>query len=180
MKYKVHTESKEVDSRILSDKIINKLVQQISHEMYNHNLYSGFANYYKIKGLENLYEYYTRRAHEELEHHRWIVDYLNENHIDFTYPTIPEVTETYNDLVTPFELTLDKEIETTNLILDIVDLAQEEKDWITFNWLMRDSAPCLVAEQREEESISRTALFIAKQEDSWISKADAILNAYNS
>ena len=45
---------------------------------------------------------------------------------------------------------------------------------------MRDSAPCLVAEQREEESISRTALFIAKQDDSWISKANAILNAYNS
>lgn len=180
MKYKVHTESNEVDSRILSDKIVDKLIEQISHEMYNHNLYSGFANYYKIKGLEDLYQYYTKRAHEELEHHRWIIDYLNENHIGFVYPTIPEVTETYDDLITPFELTLDKEIETTNLILKIVDLAQEDKDWITFNWLMRDNAPCLVAEQREEESISRTALFIAKQDDSWISKAGAILNAYNS
>jgi hypothetical protein len=45
---------------------------------------------------------------------------------------------------------------------------------------MTDSAPSVVAKQREEASISRTALFIAKQEDSWISKADAILNAYNS
>lgn len=178
MKYKVHTESKE--TRALSDNIIDRLVEQISHEMYNHNLYSGFANYYKIKGLEDLYKYYTRRAHEELEHHQWIIDFLNENHIDFKYPSIPEVSETYDDLVTPFELTLDKEIETTNLILEIVDLVQDEKDWLTFNWLMRDSVPCLVAEQREEESISRTALNIAKQDDSWISKASAILNAYNN
>lgn len=180
MKYKVHTETNDNASRTLSKEIVDKLVEQISHEMYNHNLYSGFANYYKTQGLEDLYVYYTNRANEELEHHKWIIDYLNENHIEFKYPAIPEVSETYDDLTTPFELTLDKELETTDLILDIVDLAQDEKDWLTFNWLMRDSAPCLVAEQREEESISKTALVIANQDDSWISKASAILTAYNS
>ena len=149
--------------------------------MYNHNLYSSFASYYKANGLDKLYIYYTARANEELVHHKWIIDYLNENHVEFKYPSIPEINEEYNDLLTPFELTLSKEIETTKLILEIVNLAQKENDWLTFNWLMRDSAPMLVAEQTEEESISRTALLIAEQDDeTWLSKQDAILSAYNS
>jgi ferritin len=178
MKYKTNTETSDISKD--SNEIIDKLIAQIGHEMYNHNLYSGFASYYKSLGLEKLCTYYIQRANEELEHHKWIVDYLHENHINFKYPEIPEITEKYDDPTTPFELTLEKELETTDLILEIVDLAQEKKDWLVFNWLMRDTAPCLVAEQREEESISRTALAIAKQDDTWISKEDAILNAYNS
>lgn len=183
MKYKTNPDTnseKSTKNWELSETLIEKLVKQIQHEMYNHNLYSGFASYYKSNGLNKLASYYSARASEELEHHKWIVDYLNENHIQFKYPSIPEVTEEYDNLLTPFELTYSKELETTDLILQIVDLVQKEKDWLTFNWLMRDSAPMLVAEQREEESISRTALLIAEQDDSWISKEEAILNAYNS
>lgn len=164
----------------LSDTMIDKLVKQIQHELYNHNLYKTFANFFLVEGLMKLYQYYTNRANEELLHHNWIVDYLNANHIEFKYPSIPEVSEEFDDYITPFEQTLDKEIETTNSINAIVELALEEKDWLTFNWLMKNSGSKLVAEQREEESISRTVLNIANQEDSWISKESAILEAYNS
>lgn len=182
MKYKVtQTESKSTskDTR-LSNIMIDKLVDQIKHELYNHNLYKTFANFFNSEGLVKLYMYYTSRAEEELLHHNWIVNYLNANHIEFKYPTIPQISEEFDDYITPFELTLKKEIETTNLINEIVELALEEKDWLTFNWLMKDSGSKLVAEQLEEESISRTVLYIAEQDDSWISKEVAILEAYNS
>lgn len=164
----------------LSNEMIDKLVDQIHHELYNHNLYKTFANFFLVEGLMKLHQYYVARANEELVHHNWIVDYLNANHIEFKYPAIPEISESFDDYITPFELTLEKEIETTNLINVMVELALKEKDWLTFNWLMKDNGAKLVAEQREEESISRTALNIANQDDSWISKEAAILDAYNS
>lgn len=179
MKYKTNTEIQKKD-RILSNDMIDKLINQIQHELYNHNLYSGFASYFQANGLPQLCNYYKGRANEEFVHHKWIVDYLKENHVEFKYPNVPEITEEYNDFITPFELTLKQEIETTNMIYEIVELAQKEKDWMTFQWLMRDSSPNLVAEQIEEESISRTALYIAEQDDSWLAKSDAINNAYYS
>ena len=181
MKLKISkTESKSNSDQRLSDKMIDRLVDQIHHELYNHNLYRTFANFFLVEGLMKLYEYYTARANEEFIHHQWIVDYLNANHIEFKYPAIPEVSESFDDYLIPFELTLEKEIETTNLINEMVDLALNDKDWLTFNWLMSDSGAKLVAEQREEESISRTVLNIVNQDDSWISKETAILEAYKS
>ena len=103
MKYKTNSETNPVHIWRLSDTIIEKLIRQIQHEIYNHNLYSSFASYYKANGLDKLYTYYTARANEELVHHKWIVDYLNENHVEFKYPSIPEINEEYNDLLTPFE-----------------------------------------------------------------------------
>lgn len=175
MKYKTNSETKQ--DHYLSTDMINLLVKQIQHEMYNHNLYKTFANFFYIEGLVDLGKYYDERAHEELNHHNWIVSYLNERDEEFKYPVIPEVTEEFHDYVTPFKQTLDKEIETTELIYKIVDLAQQEHDWMTFNWLMNPEK--LVTEQIEEESISRIALNLANSEDSWISKANAILTTYN-
>lgn len=178
MKFKTSENKKEIG---LSDSMIELLINQISHELYNHNLYKSFANYYMSEGLTPLHTYYTGRADEELLHHNWIVQYLNENHIAFNYPAVSEVTEEYDDLLTPFKLTLDKEIETTELIYKIVDLATTEKDWITLAWLNKDASggPQLCLEQLEELSISRTALMIAEdEEDTWGAKATAILAEY--
>lgn len=179
MKLKI-AQSEHKSTCRLSNEMIDKLVQQIQHELYNHNLYKTFANFFLVEGLMKLHLYYTERANEELIHHEWIVSYLNANHIEFKYPSVPEISETFDDYITPFELTLEKEIETTDLINEIVDLALKQNDWLTFNWLMKDSGAKLVAEQREEESISRTVLNIANQDDSWISKESAILEAYHS
>lgn len=179
MKYKVaQTESKSTKCA-LSETMIDVLVQQIQHELYNHNLYKTFANFFNVEGLVKLGTYYDARAKEELLHHQWIVDYLNANNVAFSYPAVPEISEVFEEYIEPFELTLYKEIETTKAISEIVDLAYSEQDWLTFNWLMRGSGAKLVAEQIEEESISRTALNIANQDDSWISKEAAIVDAYN-
>ena len=96
------------------------------------------------------------------------------------YPDIPAISETFEDNVTPFKLTVDKEIQTTQLIYEIVDAALEEGDWATFNWLNGDNDETgrLVQEQVEEESISRTALDIAMEEGSWLRKEKSIMNAY--
>ena len=63
-------------------------------------------------------------------------------------------------------MTVEKEIETTELINKIADKAFEEKDWQTLTWLQEK----LIPEQHEEESTSRTALDIMMLEDTSILK----------
>lgn len=184
MKYKTSEETKTVNRRecTLSENMINLLIRQLQHELYNHNLYRTFANWYGTKGLVVLEQYYKLRANEEKHHHDWIADYLNDCDAVYTYPEVPKITEIFEDLITPFELTVNKEIETTNLIYEIVNLAQEEKDWMTWSWLMNSdpSKSMLLMEQLEEETLSRTVLDIAKQESSWLRKEKSIMAVYTN
>ena len=68
-------------------------------------------------------------------------------------------------MVDPFKMTVDLEIETTQMIYEIVDQAAAECDWATFNWLLGhdETTGRLVEEQREEESISRTVRILQNQ-----------------
>lgn len=151
-------------NKTISDSVGKLLVNQISHELFNHNLYRTIANFFAIEGIVQLEQYYIKRAEEELVHHRWIVDRLNEADYDFQYPSVEAVNETFSSVITPFELTVEKEIETTELINAIADAALLEKDWQTMTWLQEK----LIPEQHEEESTSRTALDIISQDDAHI------------
>lgn len=122
----------------LSDKMQKLLLRQLKHELENHNIYRTFANFFGTQGLTVLEEYYRLRAEEEKLHHDWIANYLNTCDVVYSYPEIPAVNYDLKSNVTPFQLTVDKEIETTMLIYEMVDLAQEEKDWRTWKWLMGD------------------------------------------
>ena len=148
--------------KTISDSVGDLLVKQIAHELFNHNLYRTFANFFALEGIVSLEKYYIARAEEELVHHRWIVDRLNEADYDFMYPAVKAVTEKFEDIVDPFKLTVLKEIETTELINKIADEAFKECDWQTLTWLQLK----LIPEQHEEETTSRTALdIIAKKDD---------------
>ena len=158
----------------LSNEMVSLLCKQIAHELANHNLYKTFSLYFSKQGLMKLSSYYNKRAEEELNHSNWIFSYLEDNDIFEKYPTVIEITAEIDDFVTPFKLTLDKEIETTNMIYKIVELAQTEKEWITFNWLMSK----LVPEQLEEEKKSKAILNLANCDTDWLTKQDSILEYY--
>ena len=130
-------ESKDVSRRecTLSKEIQQLLLRQLKHELQNHNIYMNFANYFGVRGFVILEEYYKQRADEEYLHHSWIRKYLNENDAEYIYPTIDQFNKKIDDMVTPFKLTVDLEIETTQMINEIVDQAANEGDWATFNWL---------------------------------------------
>lgn len=158
----------------LKKEIAEILVLQIAHELYNQNLYKTFANYFGVKGFLKLEKYYLKRSFEEYNHSEWIREYLNDCDIVFQYPQIDKVEITINELIDPFLLTVDKEIDTTDKINEIAVKALSLPDLATFNFLQK-----LISEQIEEEKISRTILSIAKMEDSWLIKEEAILDAYN-
>lgn len=164
----------------LSKEIQELLLRQLKHELQNHNAYMNFSNYFGVRGFMILEEYYKERADEEYKHHTWIRKYLNENDAEYIYPTIDQFDKKVENMIDPFRITVDLEIETTQMINEIVDQAVEEGDWATFNWLNghSDEDGMLVNEQVEEESISRTVRDIAETEGSWLRKEKSIMNAY--
>nr|DAT50206.1 MAG TPA: hypothetical protein [Caudoviricetes sp.] len=165
----------------LSSVMIEMLVKQMSAELANHALYMTFANYFEVEGLPKLGIYWRGRAKEEYLHHSWIFEYLTENDALFQYPPVPPIKVDIVDRIMPFAATVDREIETTMSINKIVDQAQKEGDWATFQWLNGDDEDTgmLVKEQVEEESISRTILDMAREQATWLRKENAILDFYN-
>ena len=164
-------ETKEVISKEIKDLLTN----QLQHEMKNHNLYKMFALFYNSKGLFKMEDYYTKRAFEELKHYNWIQEYLID--CDVAIPSdllIPVNDNIINSLEQPISDTVDREIETTQLICKIADQAVKESDWKTFNFLNKN----LIPEQVEEEKLSRNILKITTIDTDWLNKEDFVSDYY--
>ncbi len=164
----------------LSENLRNLFVNQLQHELKNFTLYNSFAVYYRCKGLEKLGAYFKARADEELTHQEWIMTYLTECDASFEYPAIPvnETKAISNDIV-PFELTVDREIETTEMLKNIANEAQKEGDWLTLSFLLGTAGTArLIPEQIEEESLSRSTLDIMRTDDHILKKEDQIYDLY--
>lgn len=164
----------------LSPELRDLFVRQLTHELKNFSLYNSFSVFYSCKGLEKLGKYYKGRADEELLHQEWIMEYLSDCDADFDYPGIPiNENQKIEDYVTPFEMTVDREIETTGMIMDIADMAFKQGDWMTLSFLFGSyNRGRLIPEQIEEESLSRTALDIMRTDDHILKKENQIYDLY--
>lgn len=160
-------------AKLLSDAMEAILIKQAAHEMKNFILYNGFANYFAIEGIDTLDEYFHKRAEEEENHYYWIQNYLKDCDGMLIMPAIEANKELVNipDMVYPFIATVEREIQTTNMIYAIKDLAISEKDYMTNVWLNEH----LIREQIEEENTSRMALAIMEKDADLFEKAEEIL-----
>ena len=165
---------------LISENLVTLFVVQLQAELSNHNLYKTFENYYNNQGLYKLAKYFNARAAEEYIHHQWVVNYLNSVNAEFQYPEIPITKLEIKDNIYPFEVTVDKEIETTGFINNIVAQASEDKDWLTTAFLYGNGyvEGKLIPEQSEEMKLSMDALNIAKIETDWLTIQDSIHDLY--
>lgn len=157
---------------LISKEIGKLLEKQLAHELKNYSLYKSFANFYGVEGLQDLEIYFNKRAEEEKNHSQWIDHYLTEADYEFVYPNIEANTEKWDDYESPFEFTVNREIETTQLIYKIYELAISQKDYMTSQWLLE----FLIKEQIEEENISRMAMTIINAKSDIFISSKAILN----
>ena len=163
----------------ISEKIKTMFVAQLQAELTNFSMYNSFAVWFETNGLDDLGKYYRARANEELNHHQWIMDYLSDCDADFKYPNIPNIDIDSNNAVQPFEITVDREIETTGGINRIASQACKEGDWGTISFLNGNySDGKLIPEQIEEESISRTALDIMRMDASILRRQKEVYEFY--
>jgi ferritin len=158
---------------LLSTELKDLLVKQIAHELKNHTLYLSIANFFSVEAISDLQTYYEKRAHEEWNHHKLIMDYLSDADVKFLYPAVEINTETFDSSYTvPFTATVDREIQTTQLIYAIYEQAVSEKDFMTASWLYDK----LIKEQIEEENVSRMARTIMEESGDIFIKAERVLD----
>lgn len=164
----------------LSDSLRDLFVCQLQHELKNYTLYNSFAVYFSCKGLEKLGKYYKGRADEELVHQNWIMEYLTDCDAQFEYPAIPvNENQKVDDDLTPFRMSVEREVETSGMIRHIADTAMAQGDWMTLSFLLGTyNQARLIPEQIEEESLSRTALDIMSTDDHILKKENRIYDLY--
>ena len=138
---------------MLSKKLIAALNKQINAEFYASNLYLQMSAWCQFKGLPGCAAFMSKQSAEEMQHMRRLFNYVNETGALAELGEITEPPTSFKSAQEIFEQTFEHELEVTQSIFKLVDIALAEKDHSTFNFLQS-----YVAEQHEEESLFRTIL----------------------
>lgn len=156
---------------LVSPAVGDLLVKQVAHELRNHSLYKSIANFFSVEAIVDLEEFFNKQADGENGHHNEIMSYLSDADYKFSYPTVLATTEPINDYIAVFEVALEREILTTQMLYAIYEQAMSEKDYMTAIWLLNG----LIKEQIEEENTSRMAISIMNQDADIFVRAEKVL-----
>lgn len=128
-------------SSLLSDHLVELLVKQVEHEVYNAHLYRTFASWCDANGLKNSTKIFNEQYEEEQGHAKQIWEYIQDCGVFVPFPKVDQIKvdeidsdgkEIFKKL---FELSLEREILTTEDLKAIAKAALDEGDYITFIFL---------------------------------------------
>ncbi len=138
---------------MLSEKMLKKLNNQVMLEFYSSNLYLQMSAWCDHKGLNGSAKFLRAHAAEEKEHMQKIFDYIQDTGALAIIDTIEKPESEFKNLKEIFTKTYKHEKMITKKINDLVDVALNEKDYSTFNFLQ-----WYVSEQHEEEKLFKSIL----------------------
>ena len=139
--------------RMLTEKMVKSLNDQVAMEGYASFLYLSMAGWFDYKSMKGCAAFMYRQSDEEHMHMMKIFRYLLEMNAHAISPGIKQPLVEFADVKSVFEETLAHERRVTKSINDLVELAIEESDHATYAFLQ-----WYVTEQREEENLIRTIL----------------------
>ncbi len=138
---------------MISEKMQATLNRQIELEGYASFLYLAMASWCDSEGLEGCAKFMHRQSAEERDHMLRIFYYISEVDGHAKVPAIDQPPLTFDSIQSLFEQVYAHEQKVTASIHKIVDLANQENDYTTLNFLQ-----WYIEEQREEEALMRTIL----------------------
>jgi ferritin len=138
---------------MLTQKMIQRLNEQVNLEMYSSNIYLAMSAWCANKGLNGSAAFLKDHSKEELSHAYKIFDYINETGALSIIDQINKPQSEFKSLQDVFEKTYNHELVVSKSILELVDVALSEKDYSTFNFLQ-----WYVSEQHEEEKLFKEIL----------------------
>ncbi|MDP7078807.1 MAG: ferritin [Candidatus Undinarchaeales archaeon] len=138
---------------MLSERMQEALNKQVNAELYSSYLYLSMAAYFSAKNLPGFASWMTCQVQEEIVHAMKIHQHVLGRGGGATLLPIEGPPLDWESPRAVFEATYAHEQKVTGLINGLVDLAQEEKDHATVNFLQ-----WFVAEQVEEEESASGAL----------------------
>jgi ferritin len=135
---------------MLSEKMQEALNNQINAELYSSYLYLSMSAYFESIDLAGFSHWMQCQVKEELFHAMKMYKYVAERGGRIILKPIEGPATDWDGPSAPFEQALQHEIKVTGLINDLVNLAIEEKDHATNNFLQ-----WFVKEQVEEEASAK-------------------------
>ena len=132
---------------MLNEKIENAFNDQMMFEMFSANIYLSMATSFDAKNLTGFASWMKVQYQEEMFHVLKFYDYINDRGGRVIIKGIDAPETEWDSPLAAFENALAHERLVTSRINKLVDLAGEEKDHASLNFLQ-----WFVAEQVEEES----------------------------
>lgn len=136
-----------------SDRMFEELNLQLNRELYSGYLYLSMCAYFNEKGMPGFANWMRVQAQEELTHAMKFFDYITKSGGRVKLQAIETPPADWPSVQGVFEATLAHEQKVTSYINGLVDLALQEKDHATNNFLQ-----WFVSEQVEEEESARVIL----------------------
>jgi ferritin len=144
---------------MLISKELNKAMnQQVGSELGASNQYIKIASYFDSEQLPELSEFFFRQSDEERLHAMKFVHYILEAGGDVDIPVIEGTASKIDSAETAVKLALDWEMEVTNQINALMDMAIKQNDHIAQNFLR-----WFVDEQLEEVSTMDELLGVVRR-----------------
>lgn len=136
---------------MLSQNMKEALNRQILMEAQSSQAYLAMGSWAEIQpGLKGVTKFFFRHSDEERMHMLKLIHYLNERGGFAIVPALEAPVMTFVSLKSAFEQLLKHEIKVSESINDLIEIALNEKDYATHNFLQ-----WYVMEQMEEERLAR-------------------------
>lgn len=137
---------------MISKKMNEALNEQIQLEAQSSQVYLAMASWAEIQpGIDNVVSFFYRHSDEERQHMLKLIHFVNERGGFAMIPSLEQPTLTYPSIHHAFKELLKHEEMVSKSINNLVDIALQEKDYATHNFLQ-----WYVSEQIEEEALART------------------------
>jgi ferritin len=113
---------------LISKELQEGINAQIGHEFAASMQYIGIAGYFTTENLELLADLFFEQAEEESEHALKFVNYILDTRGELRIPVIPEAKFDFVSAEEAVQAALNWEIDVTNQINSLMDLAKEQND----------------------------------------------------
>jgi ferritin len=138
---------------IISNKLEEAINKQIGAEFGASLQYVSIASYFDADDLPQLAAFFYRQADEERVHAMKFVNFLIDAGAQVRIPAIPDTKYDFKSAEECAELALSWEQDVTKMINTLMDIAVDDKDYISQDFLR-----WFVTEQLEEISTMETLL----------------------
>ncbi len=155
---------------LIGNKVIDAINEQIGYEFSASMQYYAIAAHFAAEALPQLSGHFFKQAEEEKEHALRFIKYLVDAGGRVVIPSLDAPQSAFKNPEQAVQLSLDQEVKVTHQINALVELARNENDYITINFLQ-----WFLTEQLEEVSSMDNLLKIVQRAGTNVLQADEYL-----
>lgn len=154
---------------VLSSEIIDAVNAQIGRELFNANQYLTIASYFRDQALDNIAAAYQKESDGEREHAQKFIDFLVDFRGKINIPSLDPPVNYFASAVDAARAALSLELQTTEYIYSLVNLAQSQENHIFYNFML-----WFIGEQQEEIATANDRIDILSRNSSSLELANII------